>query len=357
MPVIELRGATGVYRDGTVGLSPTSLTIPDGELVAVIGPSGSGKSTLTRLIAGLDRPQDGLIFFDGTVVNDVPANERGVGLVVTQGALYSHMTSEENLRFPLRVTGVGEPEQTDRVDSEARRFGIRRLLTRKPANLSAGERQMVATGRATVREAGVLIFDEALAGVDPHLRHQVRAELRKLHDGSRTIVYATNEQDEAMALADTLVVLRDGVVQQIGRPLEVYRRPVNTFVAEFVGNPGMNIVPAAATEDGLRIGDDELRLDDVPEVPFLVGIRPEDARLARPGHPFDECLHGTVTTVEFLGAERIAHVAFGGPDSGALDFRVRVTGARPLSAGDRVELALAPGSISFFHRATGALIA
>jgi ABC-type sugar transport system ATPase subunit len=355
MPRIELHQVSGVYRDEGVGLHPTDLTIHSGELLAVVGPSGSGKTTLIRLIAGLDRPATGQIRFDDEVVDDVQASSRGVGMVVTQGALYGHMTSEDNLRFPLKVTGVGEPEQTERSQAEAGRFGIRRLLGRKPLTLSAGERQLVATGRATVRDPSVLLFDEALAGVDPHLRTAIRAELRKLHDGSHTIVYATNEQDEAMALADRLLVLNAGVVQQVGTPMAVYREPINTFVARFLGLPGMNIVPAEQTGDRLRIGSDEIAgaPPPPPDVPLLAGIRPEDVHVARPGDPFDHCLHARVTAVEHLGSQRIAHVAFGSPDSGALDFCVRVTGPQPLTTGDLVELTLATDKIAYFHRDTG----
>lgn len=354
MTAITLRDVSGVYDTDTVGLHPTTLEIGSGELVAIIGPSGSGKSTLVRLIAGLERPATGTVFFDDQPMNDVSASGRGVGLVVTQGALYDHMTSEENLRFPLKVTGVGEPEQTERARTEAGRFGIRRVLGRKPRNLSAGERQLVATGRATVRDASVLLFDEALAGIDPHLRDQVRGEFRKLHDGSRTMVYATNEQAEAMRLADRIVVLRNGHVQQVGPPMDVYRRPNNTFVAEFLGDPGMNVVPAHDTGGRLGLGTDELDFPrELPEAPFLFGIRPEHVTLARPGHPFRETLHAGVTLVENLGSARMVHVAFGTPDTGAVDFRARLTEGRPLAPGDRVELALAFEHAVIFDRATG----
>jgi ABC-type sugar transport system ATPase subunit len=308
-----------------------------------------------RLIAGLDRPASGTVLFDGTVVNDISASARGVGMVVTQGALYEHMTAENNLRFPLKVTGVDEPEQTTRTENQATRFGIRRLLARRPGSLSAGERQLVATGRATVRDAPVLLFDEALAGVDPHLRHQIRTELRKLHDGSHTIVYATNEQEEAMALADRLVILDNGSVQQVGAPMEVYRLPASAFVAGFLGSPGMNIFPAEAAGDRVRVGSDELAAAGPPPkaTAFLVGIRPEDARPSRPGDPFEHCLHGRLIAIEQLGSRRIAHVAFGSPESGSLDFAVIVTGDRPLVVGDPFEMAVDVGKVMYFDRGSG----
>ncbi len=355
MPRIELSGVSGRYRDGVVGLEPADLVIESGELVALLGPSGSGKTTLIRLVAGLDRPATGIITFDGVDVTDVKASSRGIGLVVTQGGLYEHMTSEDNIRFPLKVTGIDEPEQTERTEAEAKRFGVRRLLGRKPRTLSAGERQLVATGRATVRDTPVLLFDEALAGVDPHLRRLIRAEFRKLHDGTHTIVYATNEQEEAMVLADRIVVLDRGVIQQVGTPLTVYHQPINVFVAEFLGSPGMNIVPAEAAGDRLRMGSDHITGASPPpgSGPFLAGIRPEDVHLARPGDPFERCLHARVTGIEMLGSIRVAHVAFGSPDSGALDFTVRVRDSRPLVAGDTVELTLAVDKIMYFDRDTG----
>ena len=355
MPQVQLDQVSGRYRDGRVGLQPTDLVIESGEFVAVVGPSGSGKTTLIRLLAGLTQPDTGTIRFDGEDLNDVSPSKRDVAMVVTQGALYEHRSSGENIRFPLKVTGIGEPEQTERTEAEAERFHIRRLLGRRPRALSAGERQLVATGRATVRDAGVLLFDEALAGVDPHLRHRIRDEFRRLHDGTHTIVYATNEQEEAMALADRVVVLDQGVLHQVGAPLDLYARPVNVFVATFLGAPGMNVVPGRVAGGSLRLGTVVIAGAAPPTQTgeILVGIRPEDVRLARPCDSFELCLHGRVTAVEMLGSVRIAHVAFGTPDSGALDFAVRVTDSRPVFAGDAVELLLTVDRISYFDPLSG----
>ena len=352
---IELHDASKLYGD-VVGLHPINLAIEAGELLAIVGPSGSGKTTLVRLIAGLEKPTEGEVRFGGQVVNNVDPADRGVGLVVSQGALYEHMTSEGNVRFPLTMQGVGEPERTERVDDTAKRFGVRRLLPRRPRTLSAGERQLVATGRAAVRTANVLLFDEALAGIDPHLRTRVRAEIGKLHDGTNTIVYATNEQEEAMALADRLVVLDQGRLQQVGLPLDVYRTPANAFVAGFLGSPGMNVMPAEVLNGGrLAFGEQNIAVPHNPGPgPVLVGIRPEHARLSRPGDPFDHCFQARVIAVEELGSERVAHVAFGAPDAGAVDFAVKVSGDRPLVVGDRVELSVDPGDVVFFDRTSGA---
>ena len=309
-----------------------------------------------RLIAGLKPPTSGESRFDGEDVTRLEAAGRRVGMVVTQGALYEHMSTGDNLRFPLKIAGVGEPERTNRARKEAGRFGISNLLDRSPRQLSAGERQLVASGRATIRDTSVLLFDEALAGVDPHLRRQVREQLRGLHDGTHTIVYATNEQEEAMILADRLIVLDQGRIQQIGPPLEVYQRPANIFVAGFIGSPGMNIVAAEPRSGGrLQVGDDEIELPGPAPSPgpLLVGIRPEDVRLARPGDPFTQCLHARIINIENLGEQNIIHVAFGHPDSGALDFAVLVTAGRPLGPGDRVELSVAVDKLSYFDRETG----
>ena len=356
MTAIQMTGVSKVYPGEIIALHPTDLGIGSGELVTVVGPSGSGKSTLIRLIAGLETPTNGTITFDGDIVNDIGPPGRRVGLVVTQGALYDNMTAEGNFRFPLMATGIKEPEASERVASTAGRFGIRRLLDRRTRSLSAGERQLVAAGRATVRDSNVLLLDEAVAGVDLHRRRQVRDQIRNLHDGSLTIVYATNEQDEAMTLGNRIVVLDDGAVQQVGGPIDVYTNPVNTFVAQFLGSPGMNVVPALVTgPNTVRIGDDELEVGaTTPQATeVMVGIRPERVRPAAPGRPFNRCLHARATRVEQLGSARLAHVAFGTPESGAVDFIVRVEGDRPLFAGDQVELEVDIEAIAYFDRETG----
>ncbi len=354
MTAIRLRGVSHVYDEG-VGLHPVDLDIESGELVTVVGPSGAGKSTLIRLIAGLEKPTAGTIYFDDEDVGDVSPSARRVGLVVSQGALYDNLTAEGNFRFPLMATGVKEPEASERVETTAGRFGIRRLLGRRPATLSSGERQLVAAGRATIRDSAVLLLDEAVAGVDLQRRQHVRNHIRKLRDGSLTIVYATNDQEEAMLLGDRMMVLDAGMVQQVGPPLDVYARPANLFVGRFIGSPGMNLVPARVGDGGtLQIGDDELAIPAPPAATHvLVGIRPERVRPASPGTPFNQCLHARVTSVEHRGSDQLAHVAFGSPTSGAVDFLVRVDGDRPIFAGDQVELAVDLDMLSYFDPDSG----
>ena len=353
MPKIELRGLSLLY-EGEEGLHPTDLQIADGEFVAVVGPSGSGKSTLLRLIAGLEKPDQGEIVFDGRVMNDVEAHQRGVGLVVSTGALYTNMNARRNIGFPLEVDGVREPGFTERLKATASRFSVTRLLDRKPNQLSAGQRQLVATGRAVIRDSDVVLFDEALSGIDPHKRDYVKQELRKLHASGHTVLLATNNQNEAMAMGTTLVVLRAGEVQQVGSPGEVYNNPTNSFVAEFMG--GANLVAGNVTTSGmLEVGDDTIELASAPEWgEVIVGIRPEQVEIAHPGTPFNRCIHARVIHVENLGDHRMVHVSFGSPGSGSLDFAFRNRTVAAPGIGQHLELSL--GRVLFFDSKTGSRI-
>jgi lactose/L-arabinose transport system ATP-binding protein len=354
MPKIELRQLSRIF-DGDEGLHPTDLHVDDGEFVAIVGPSGSGKSTLLRLIAGLEQPDQGEIVFDGRVMNDVPSHNRGVGLVVSTGALYTNMSAGRNIAFPLEIEGVDEPGFTQRVAATARRFTVSRLLERKPDQLSAGQRQLVATGRAVIRDSDVVLFDEALSGIDPHKRERIKTELRKLHAAGHTVLFATNTQEEAMAMGTTLVVLRAGRIQQVGTPSDVYRDPDNSFVAEFMG--GANLVAGMVNDDGtIVLGDDTIELSDLPRRgngpgKVVVGIRPEEVEIADPATPFRRCIHARVTHVENLGDHRMVHVSFGTPDSGSLDFSFRNRTSPGPQPGQHVELSLGRGL--FFDAADG----
>ena len=349
MPVIQLRRLSKIYQ-GAEGLHPLDLTIPSGEFTAIVGPSGSGKSTLLRLVAGLERPDDGDVFFDDTRVTQLESHARGVGLVVSTGALYGSMDAGENIEFPLVLRQDDDESRAAKVKETASRFSLSRILDRKPRQLSVGQRQLVATGRATVRDTDIVLFDEALGGIDPHKRDYVKNQLRNLHSEGHTVLFATNVQEEAMAMATMLVVLRAGRVEQTGAPLDVYRNPANAFVAEFIG--GANLVNAEAAGRDLRIGDDTMELDGaLGEREVLVGIRPEDVKLAKPGTPFRRCLHARVTHVEDLGDHATVHVSFGSPGSGALDF-VFGHRSRPVpKPGEDVELEV--GELLFFDPDTG----
>jgi multiple sugar transport system ATP-binding protein len=284
---LELREITKTYGRAAA-LRGVSLSVEDGELVAIVGPSGCGKSTLLSIVAGLDAPSSGEILIDGRPVNALSPRERDVAMVFQSYALYPHMTVRRNLAFPLEVARVGRREIEARVGEVAALLGIEPLLDRHPAALSGGQRQRVALGRALVRRPRVFLLDEPLSNLDAALRVSVRAELKKLHERlGATFVYVTHDQAEAMTLADRIAVLRDGAVEQVGTPREIYAAPATTFVARFVGTPQMNLVAPAVLGDG---GEGE-----------VLGIRPEDLELsldARPG-----ALAARVWLVEPVGPE------------------------------------------------------
>ncbi|MBB2836771.1 UNVERIFIED_ORG: multiple sugar transport system ATP-binding protein [Rhizobium etli] len=240
-----------------------SLHIEDGEFVALVGPSGCGKSTLLRMIAGLEEITDGEIAIGGNVVNGMTPRERNIAMVFQSYALYPHMTVAENMGFNLKLAGVQKPEIEARVAEAARMLDLAQLLDRKPAQLSGGQRQRVAMGRAIVRNPAVFLFDEPLSNLDAKLRVQMRSEIKTLHQKVKTTsIYVTHDQIEAMTLADRIVVLNQGRVEQSGTPLELYKKPANLFVAAFIGSPAMNMLdgtvdgengaPAARLEDGTR---------------------------------------------------------------------------------------------------------
>src|SRR6478752_8998347 len=238
----------GKAFDGTVVLEDINLEIADGEFLVFVGPSGCGKSTLLRIIAGLEETTGGEIAIDGHVVNGVAPARRGVAMVFQSYALYPHMTVRENMSFSLRLAKLDAAEIDARVQAAARKLHIDHLLDKKPRVLSGGQRQRVAIGRAIVRKPKVFLFDEPLSNLDAALRVQMRIELARLHDElAATMIYVTHDQVEAMTMADKIVVLQGGVVEQTGSPLELYHHPRNLFVAGFIGSPKMNFLPATVT--------------------------------------------------------------------------------------------------------------
>ncbi len=310
-------GAVKAVRDVT-------LTFPKGKFTALLGPSGSGKSTLLYLIAGIYRPTRGKILFDGRDVTPLRPNERNVGLVFQNYALYPHMKVYDNIAFPLRLRRLPEQEIRRRVLEVAELLAIDHLLDRYPAQLSGGQQQRVALARALVKRPAVLLLDEPLSNLDALLRIRIRSELKRLQkDLGITAVYVTHDQSEALAMADKIVVINEGVVQQEGTPEEIYRRPANVFVATFIGNPPANVFPAkldlreepcvllpggkycpggALAERLRRLGKDTV----------LVGFRPEDAQVDGARAPGNVTLIGEVYTVEPLGRENIVTVKIDG---------------------------------------------
>lgn len=298
-----------------------NLDVYDKELLTLVGPSGCGKSTTLNMLAGLEDPSEGLISIDGRVVNDVPPGARDIAMVFQSYALYPHMTVRQNIGFGLEVRGVKKAEIARRVDEAAQVLEIGPLLDRRPKELSGGQRQRVALGRAITRNPKVFLLDEPLSNLDAQLRTQMRAELRLLFRRIEgTVVYVTHDQAEAMTLSDRLVVMRNGVVQQVGAPLEVYNNPVNLFVGRFLGSPSMNVIASTVgSRDGKAVlrtagGDLPVTRDMVSgdaltvDRQLTIGIRPEDIVIA-PGH--GDGLHANVEVIESMGSANVVYARLG----------------------------------------------
>ncbi|WP_404401152.1 ABC transporter ATP-binding protein [Pelagibacterium halotolerans] len=291
------------------------LDVTDGEFVVFVGPSGCGKSTLLRMIAGLEDITEGEIAIGGTTVNDVEPADRGIAMVFQSYALYPHMTVEQNLSFGLRMTGNDKADTKRRVDRAAEILQIESLLDRRPRQLSGGQRQRVAIGRAIVREPQVFLFDEPLSNLDAELRVQMRVEIARLHaELGTTMIYVTHDQIEAMTLADKIVVLRDGRIEQIGAPLDLYDDPANQFVAGFVGSPRMNFMAAKVIETGADTATLELVNQGKAQltVPVTGPLKPgDDITLGvRPEHFGDENAEGSKLSLKIDVAEHLGATSY-----------------------------------------------
>ena len=271
----------GKHYGNFEALKGVSVDISDGEFVVLVGPSGCGKSTLLRMIAGLEEISSGEISIGSRVVNDLPPKERDIAMVFQNYALYPHMTVAQNMGFSLKLKGVPKTEIKAKVDRAAQILGLEKLLDRQPRQLSGGQRQRVAMGRAIVRDPQVFLFDEPLSNLDAKLRVQMRSEIKELHQRLKTTtIYVTHDQVEAMTMADKIVVIRDGVIEQMGSPLDLYDRPQNTFVAGFIGSPSMNFIQGAMGADGFRTIDGlVLPTTTKPANATTYGIRPEHLKL------------------------------------------------------------------------------
>jgi multiple sugar transport system ATP-binding protein len=325
MASITLDHVGKVYPNGHAAARDLNLVVRHGELLVLVGPSGSGKSTVLRLIAGLERPTSGRILIDDEDVTEVPPERRDLAMVFQSYALYPHKSVRDNLAFGLQVRRVAAPQIRERVRQVAATLGIESLLDRKPAQLSGGQRQRVALGRAIVREPRAFLLDEPLSNLDPLLRADTRTELALLHRRlGATIVHVTHDQEEAMTLGTRVAVMRDGRLEQVGTPLEIFQHPANVFVATFFGSPAMNVwrCTRTRTATGIRLasaglafevdGTRHLRLD--PDA-VLVGVRPHDISLAPLG---DADAVGRVDVVEALGATTILHVRIDGASEHAI---------------------------------------
>ena len=314
MADLQLKDVSKIYAGDICAVAPTSVDIEDGEFVILVGPSGCGKSTLLRMIAGLEAVSQGEIHIGGRMVNNVPAKDRDIAMVFQNYALYPHMTVYQNMAFGLKMRKYPKSEIDRRVRLAAETLGLTSFLERRPQALSGGQRQRVAVGRAIVRQPKLFLFDEPLSNLDAKLRVSMRAELIKLHKLlAATMIYVTHDQVEAMSMGDRLIVLKDGVVQQIGAPLEIYNHPANQFVASFIGSPPMNFIYCTLSErdSTLRVTDSDATLklpasrltslrDKLGEDRQLVlGIRPEDIYDRQ---TYDRSIDGNTFTarVEFL---------------------------------------------------------
>lgn len=352
MSDLALRNLVKRY-DKTEVLHSINLEVADGEFVVFVGPSGCGKSTTLRMIAGLEEVTSGEIEIGGRVVNNLEPKERDIAMVFQNYAIYPHMTVRKNIGFGLRSSKLPKADKDARIDQVAEILGMSDLLHRKPAQLSGGQRQRVAIGRAMVRDPAVFLFDEPLSNLDAQLRTQMRLEIKKLHRRvGNTIVFVTHDQVEAMTMADRIVIMKDGHIQQVGTPDEVYHQPANTFVAQFIGAPSMNLLPGVMTESGVDLpGGAAISLAGRQAEAgrrVQLGIRPEDLHLAGDG---DGLFEGEVSVAEPLGAETLLHVALA-------DHDIIATGPgrnRPM-AGDRISLTADPAQMHLFDADTGVVI-
>jgi multiple sugar transport system ATP-binding protein len=342
MTALVLKNVKKQYGD-VLTIKGVDLEVADEEFIVLVGPSGCGKSTLLRMIAGLEEITSGDLYIDGEQMNDVEADSRGLAMVFQSYALYPHMTVADNMGFALKMAGIPKPERDRKIADAAKILQLEPLLDRTPKQLSGGQRQRVAIGRAIVRQPKIFLFDEPLSNLDASLRVQMRIELAELHRKlNATMIYVTHDQVEAMTMADRIVVLRDGIIEQVGTPLELYNKPANTFVASFIGSPKMNLLAAEVEEDlGALV---KLRLSPgshlvLPANPQLtvgrkvtLGLRPETLGLTDSG-----TVTGTVAVVEHLGGETLAYIDIG---SGTR-LTVKLDAMSPVAVGDSVRLGLA----------------
>ncbi|MFZ4289483.1 ABC transporter ATP-binding protein [Variovorax sp. HJSM1_2] len=328
MATLELANVVKTFDKSTI-IHGVDLQVADGEFVVFVGPSGCGKSTLLRIISGLEPASSGDIRIDGQRVNDVTAAHRGCSMVFQSYALYPHMSVYDNMAFGLENLGVAKSVIESKVNAAATMLQLAPLLQRKPTQLSGGQRQRVAIGRSIVREPKLFLFDEPLSNLDAELRVSMRAEIRDLHARlGATMIYVTHDQVEAMTMADKIVVLRAGRIEQVGSPLELYNRPCNQFVAGFIGSPRMNFVPVA-TMPGAKAGT------------ATVGIRPEHAQLANDGP-----LQMKVSQVEQLGSTSILH----GNVVADAPFEVILPGQTTIQRGDTVQVTAPAEHLHYFDQ-------
>jgi len=356
MAAVKMVNVKKSYDGKNFAVKDVTLEIHDKEFVVLVGPSGCGKTTLLRMVAGLEEITDGEISIDNQVINEIPPKSRNIAMVFQNYALYPHMTVYNNMAFGLRLRNLSKEEIDKRVNSTAEILGLKDLLKRKPKALSGGQKQRVAVGRAIVRNPKVFLFDEPLSNLDAKLRMQMRTELLKLHQKLKiTTIYVTHDQTEAMTMGDRIVVLNNGRINQLGAPLEIYKNPVNKFVAGFIGSPPMNFFQGKldlrntsmfiSSDNRLKLSLPHLTFkDNLDEKQVWLGIRPEDFRLKQPSEKtlFEE-IEIILDLVEPMGNESFFHFQLAGCNCIA---RVQTTDR--LKTGDKAKMYLIKDYLHLF---------
>jgi multiple sugar transport system ATP-binding protein len=355
MASVTFDKASRIYPGSTrPAVDQIDLEIADGEFLVLVGPSGCGKSTTLRMLAGLEEVNDGRILIGDRNVTDVPPKDRDIAMVFQNYALYPHMTVAENMGFALKIAGVNKEERATRVLEAAKLLDLEPYLSRKPKALSGGQRQRVAMGRAIVRQPQVFLMDEPLSNLDAKLRVQTRTQIASLQRRlGVTTVYVTHDQTEALTMGDRIAVLKDGVLQQVGTPRDLYEAPQNVFVAGFIGSPAMNLFDADVVDGGLKFGTavakvDRDTLSGATSSKVTIGIRPEDVKVS----PTGEGLPVDVDLVEELGADGYlyGHTEI---DGNRVDIVARVDGRNHPNAGEKVFITPEPNHIHVFESSTG----
>lgn len=355
MATLNIQSLGKTYPGGVVAASDVTADIADGEFIVLVGPSGCGKSTILRMIAGLETITTGDLLIGGDRVNDKEPGDRDIAMVFQNYALYPHMTVRGNMEYGLKNEGLPKNQIADRIAEAASTLRLGEYLDRKPRQLSGGQRQRVAMGRAIVRQPKVFLFDEPLSNLDAKLRTQLRGELKALHARlGATFVYVTHDQVEAMSLADRIIIMNDGHVEQIGTPMDLYLRPASRFVADFIGSPAMNMIEGVVAKDrmALQIGEETIpmprELSAGAGQAVALGIRPEHLTVAPSGAGG---VNLTVAFVEQLGADTVVHGSVGATGT---QMAIRLNGVRSLETGAVLPLTFAADQIHLFDAETGA---
>lgn len=358
MANLKLEHIDKIYPNGVQAVFDFNLDIKDKEFIVFVGPSGCGKSTTLRMIAGLEEISAGTLYIDGEVMNEVSPKNRNIAMVFQNYALYPHMTVFDNMAFGLKLQKIDKKEIKKKVDRAAEMLELTNLLDRKPAALSGGQRQRVALGRAIVRDADIFLMDEPLSNLDAKLRVQMRTEISKIHDQlDTTTIYVTHDQTEAMSMASRIVVMKDGYMQQVGTPEEIYDKPANIFVANFIGSPPMNFFNGSVRDEKILVGNEDIplttdqieALKSYQDKEIIVGIRPESFKV-NIDNPSQKSMKAIIENIEMLGDESILYA---NAKEAASQIAVKAQGKfKGVEKGDEINLDINLEEIHLFDKDT-----